>query len=240
MNGLAVVEPEIDLSFAANFLYMIHGEKPTKENEEIFDKILVMHAEHGFCASTFTARVVASTLAPVSCALSAAVGALYGPLHGGANEGVLKMLEEIGSPDKVETWLAQAMAEKRKIDGMGHRIYKVKDPRAILIQGLLRAIKKNEDTQNKVAILEKLEENFTNLVEKQGKKIYPNVDFYSGTLLHIMNIDPILFTTIFAIARTVGWSAHIAEQWNDNRIFRPITLDTGNRDITYIPLSERH
>lgn len=240
MNGLAVVEPEIDLSFAANFLYMIHGEKPTKENEEIFDKILVMHAEHGFCASTFTARVVASTLAPVSCALSAAVGALYGPLHGGANEGVLKMLEEIGSPDKVETWLAQAMAEKRKIDGMGHRIYKVKDPRAILIQGLLRAIKKNEDTQNKVAILEKLEENFTNLMEKQGKKIYPNVDFYSGTLLHIMNIDPILFTTIFAIARTVGWSAHIAEQWNDNRIFRPITLDTGNRDITYIPLSERH
>ncbi len=240
MNDLPVVEPEIDLSFASNFLYMLRGEKPTPEHEYIFDKILVLHAEHGFCASTFTARVVASTLAPVSCALSAAVGALYGPLHGGANEGVLKMLEEIGSVSNVETWLEKAIEEKRKIDGMGHRIYKIKDPRAIIIQRLLQSISKNEETQKKVAILEKLEEHFTAYTVKQGKKIYPNVDFYSGTLLYILKIDPILFTTIFAIARTVGWSAHIAEQWNDNRIFRPITLDTGNRDNAYVPLAERH
>lgn len=240
MNDLPLVDADIDLSVAANFLYMLKGERSIPEHEEIFDKVLILHAEHGFCASTFTARVVASTLAPVSSSLSAAVGALFGPLHGGANEGVLQNVQEIGKLERVESWVDEALKAKRKIDGMGHRIYKVKDPRALLIEELLRRIPKNAETEEKVAILGRLESYFTGLMEKEGKKLYPNVDFYSGTLLHLLHIEPILFTTIFAIARTVGWSAHIAEQWKDNRIYRPITWDLGPRDLAFVPLAERH
>lgn len=239
MNGLEVVDPDINLSYAGNFLYMIHGKPPTAEHTAIFDKVLILHAEHDFCASTFTARVVASTLAPVSCVLSAAVGALYGPLHGGANEGALKMVEEIGSPDNVAAYVGKAMAEKKKVDGMGHRVYKVKDPRAIIIQGILRDMTKEPHAETLFRTLERLEEHFVGLMVAKGKSIYPNVDFYSGTLLRILGLSPILYTCIFATSRVTGWSAHINEQWADNRIYRPLSHFVGELGRPYVPIADR-
>lgn len=239
MNGQEVVEPDIHLSYAGNFLYMIHGTKPSDEHTALFDKVLILHAEHDFCASTFTARVVSSTLAPVSCTLSAAVGALYGPLHGGANEGALKMVEEIGGPENVEAYVDAALAAKKKVDGMGHRVYKVKDPRAIVIQELLRGMTKDAHSERLFATLERLEGYFTGLMAAKNKPVHPNVDFYSGTMLRILGLNPILYTCIFAIARVTGWSAHINEQWSDNRIFRPLSRFVGELGRPYVPVADR-
>ena len=239
MNDEEIVEPDIGLGYAGNFLYMIRGKAPTPEHASIFDKVLILHAEHDFCASTFTARVVASTLAPVSCALSAAIGALYGPLHGGANEGALMMVEEIGGPENVDAFLERAMAEKKKVDGMGHRVYKVKDPRAIILQGILEGMEKDPRSERLYRTLVRLEERFVGIMAAKGKPIHPNVDFYSGTLLRILGLNPILYTCIFAIARVTGWAAHINEQWSDNRIFRPLSRFVGDVDRPYVKIADR-
>ncbi len=238
-NKQELIEPDKSLNFAGNFLYTLIGKKPSKDHEKIFNTILILHMEHGFNASTFTARVVASTLAPISCALSGATGSLYGPLHGGANEEVLKMLDEIGSPENVEKWIDTAIEQKRKISGMGHREYKVKDPRATVLQKSLHQFANDNRTKNRLAIAEKLESYFVKKMTEKGKKIYPNVDFYSGILLSSLGIPPILFTPIFALARVSGWSAHIREQWEDNRIFRPESVYIGEENKEYIPISER-
>jgi citrate synthase len=238
-EGKNYVPPRKDLSHGANFLYMMRGEEPDQEEGEIMDKCLVLHAEHGFNASTFTARVVASTLSTCYCSISAAIGSLYGSLHGGANEKVLNMVEEIGSADNVVPWLEQALSEKKKVMGMGHRVYRAKDPRSIVMEEFLQSLsEKKGDTRN-YDILKNLEQEFRKRMEEKGKPIYPNVDFFSGSVYTLLGIPKIMFTPIFAFARSAGWLSHILEQRRDNRIYRPRSLYVGEEGRTFVPMDER-
>ena len=221
-QGLELPPVRKDLSEAAHFLYLMNGEVPSKEAEQTLDVAYVLHAEHGFNASTFTARVVASTLSDMYSAMSAAIGALKGALHGGANEGVIHMLEEIGSVDKVDQWVADALAQKKKIMGIGHRVYKVLDPRAPHLQAM--AVKLTEQLGEPKWI--QMSERIATIMREQ-KGLNANVDFYSATVYHSLGIPTDLFTPIFAIARMSGWTAHVLEQWADNRLFRPLSEYVG-------------
>ena len=234
-HGLSLPPVRKDLSEAAHFLYLMTGEVPSKEAELTLDVAYVLHAEHGFNASTFTARVVASTLSDMYSAISAAIGALKGPLHGGANEGVIHMLEEIGSPDKVDGWVADALAQKKKIMGIGHRVYKVLDPRAPHLQAM--AVKLTEQLGEPKWI--QMSERIATIMREQ-KGLNANVDFYSATVYHSLNIPTDLFTPIFAIARMSGWTAHVLEQWSENRLFRPLSEYVGKPyGQTFVPIGER-
>lgn len=238
-EGGDVVEPDDSLSHGANFLYMLRGRKPEDYEGEIMDKCFLVHAEHEFNASTFTARVVASTISTCYSSISAAIGALRGPLHGGANEEVLKMLGEIGSPENVEDWVNKALAEKKKIMGMGHREYKAMDPRAVIMKKLLEEIslKKKDDKNLKMLLL--INEIVRKYMDAKGKPIYPNVDFFSGSVYSLLGIPAYLFTPVFAAARVPGWLAHVLEQRKDNRIFRPESLYRGQIDLKYVPMVSR-
>jgi len=238
-DGKPYVTPRMDLSYGANFLYMLRGEEPDPYEGEIMDKCLLLHAEHGFNASTFTARVVASTFSTCYCSISAAIGALYGFLHGGANESVLDMLEEIGSADNIDPWLDKALAEKRKVMGMGHRGYKAKDPRAKVIERYLRELSEKKGDSRLMDTLLKLEQGFRARMEEQGKSIYPNVDFFSGAVYSLLGIPKQLFTPIFAVGRAPGWLAHILEQRKDNRLYRPKSLFVGPEPRAYISIDQR-
>ncbi len=211
-----------DLSEAAHFLYLMNGEVPSKEAEQTLDVAYVLHAEHGFNASTFTARVVASTLSDMYSAISAAIGALKGPLHGGANEGVIHMLEEIGSPEKVDAWVADALAQKKKIMGIGHRVYKVLDPRAPHLRTMAIKLTEQLGEPKWIQMSERIAE-----IMREQKGLNANVDFYSATVYHSLGIPTDLFTPIFAIARMSGWTAHVLEQWSENRLFRPLSEYVG-------------
>ena len=238
-NGQEYVTPREDLSHGANFLYMLKGEEPDPYEGEVMDKCFTLHAEHGFNASTFTARVVASTYSTCFCSISAAIGALYGFLHGGANEPVLDMLEEIGSIDNVDAWLDKALGEKKKIMGMGHRVYKAKDPRSIVIEEILRELSERKGDSRLKDLLKVLETSFRARMEEKGKPIYPNVDFMSGAVYTLLGIPKYLYTPIFAAARVSGWLAHILEQRKDNRLFRPKSLYVGPEPREYVPIAER-
>ena len=211
-----------DLSEAAHFLYLMNGEVPTKEAEETLDVAYVLHAEHGFNASTFTCRVVASTLSDMYSAISAGIGALKGPLHGGANEGVIHMLEEIGSTDKVDAWVDAALAEKRKIMGIGHRVYKVLDPRAPHLKTMAEKLTAQLGEPKWIQMSDRIA-----TIMKERKGLNANVDFYSATVYYSLGIPTDLFTPIFAIARMSGWTAHVLEQLADNRLFRPLSEYVG-------------
>jgi 2-methylcitrate synthase len=211
-----------DLSEAAHFLYLMNGEVPTKEAEETLDLAYVLHAEHGFNASTFTCRVVASTLSDMYSAISAGIGALKGPLHGGANEGVIHMLEEIGSTDKVDAWLEEALAQKKKIMGIGHRVYKVLDPRAPHLKRMAEKLTAQLGEPKWIQMSDRIA-----TVMKERKGLNANVDFYSATVYYSLGIPTDLFTPIFAIARMSGWTAHVLEQLADNRLFRPLSQYVG-------------
>ncbi len=211
-NGLEIIDPDSSLSHAANFLYMMSGEKPDIEVEKIFDVCLILHADHTFNASTFTARQVASTRAHMYSAASAAIGALSGELHGGANTEVMKMLLEIGEVDKVELWIKEKLVQGEKIMGMGHAVYKTYDPRAQVLKELSRklAVKSNEQWFD---ITEKIETSTISEMKLQkGKDIYPNVDLYSASIYYMLKIPVDLNTPIFAISRVAGWAAHIIEE----------------------------
>jgi len=211
-NGLEPVEPDSSLSHAANFLYMMFGEKPDEEVEKIFDVCLILHADHTFNASTFTARQVASTRAHMYSASSAAIGALSGELHGGANTEVMKMLLEIAEVDKVEGWIKGKMEAKDKIMGMGHAVYKTYDPRAQVLKELSRKLaEKTKDPW--FDITEKIETTtISEMKSQKDRDIYPNVDLYSASLYYMLKIPMDLNTPIFAISRVVGWAAHIIEE----------------------------
>ena len=233
------VRPRTDLSYAANFLCMFHNwVEPEPLLARIMDVCFVLHAEHTINASTFAAMVTGSTLAMPSYVISAAIGTLAGPLHGGANERVVEMLREIGKPENARAWLENKLAAKETIWGMGHREYKVKDPRATLLQKLLMELA--ESRGNLSPMFETalaLEEACEATLAPRG--IYPNVDFYSGILYLEMGIPPDQFTSIFAISRTAGWLAHWREQVSENRIFRPTQVYTGEATKDYIPINER-
>lgn len=231
------IQPRDDLNYAENFLYMLTEKVPDKVTSEILDTCLILHAEHTMNASTFSGLVTASTLADPYTVVSSAVGTLKGPLHGGANERVLSMLTEIGTVDKVRPFIEAKVKAKEKIMGLGHREYKVKDPRAIILQ---RLSKRLFEHLGKSPLYEVAVE-----VEKVGeehlasKGVYANVDFYSGILYQKMGIEPDFFTPIFAMARVVGWLAHWIEQVKDNHIFRPTEIYEGAHDQDYLPISKR-
>jgi citrate synthase len=238
-QGKSYIEPRTDLSQGANFLYMLRGQEPSPDEGRIFDTCLVLHAEHGFNASTFTARVVASTYSTCYCSISAAIGALAGFLHGGANERVMDMVDDIGSVDKVDAWLDKTLAEHGKVMGMGHRVYKAMDPRAIVMEGMLQQLSKQKGDSSLYEFLKAVERGFRARMEERGKPIYPNVDFFSGAVYSLLGIPRDLFTPIFAASRSAGWLAHILEQRKDNRLFRPKCLYVGPEPRPYLPVQDR-
>ena len=211
-NGFEIVDPDSSLSHAANFLYMMSGEKPAPEVEKVFDVCLILHADHTFNASTFTARQVASTRAHMYSASSAAIGALSGELHGGANTEVMKMLLEIGEIEKVQPWIKEKMSKGERIMGMGHAVYKTYDPRAQVLKELSRKLA--EQTKEPwFDLTEKIETTTISEMKLQkGRDIYPNVDLYSASIYYMLKIPVDLNTPIFAISRVVGWAAHIIEE----------------------------
>ncbi len=236
-KGQDPIQPRDDLAYSANFLYMLTEREPDPLAARIFDACLILHAEHSLNASTFSARVTASTLTDPYAVVASAVGTLAGPLHGGANEDVLAMLDQIGSVDQVESWLERAIAEKQKIMGFGHREYRVKDPRAVILQGLAVELfqRFGHDAMYDVAV--RLEEVAAQRLGPKG--IFPNVDFYSGLVYRKLGIPRDLFTPIFAIARTAGWLAHWKEQLGANRIYRPSQIFTGSPQREWLPLECR-
>ncbi len=211
-NGLEIVDPDASLSHAANFLYMMSGEKPDPEVEKIFDVCLILHADHTFNASTFTARQVASTRAHMYSAASAAIGALSGELHGGANTEVMKMLLEISDIDKVEPWIKEKLSKGDKVMGMGHAVYKTYDPRAQVLKELSRKLAAKSQ-EKWFDMTEKIETaTISEMKSQKGKDIYPNVDLYSASIYYMLKIPVDLNTPIFAISRVAGWAAHIIEE----------------------------
>jgi citrate synthase len=235
--GDRAIMPRDDLDHAANFYYMLFEKEPSPAVRKVLDACLILHAEHTMNASTFSARVTGSTLADPYTVISSAIGTLTGPLHGGANEEALDMLDEIGSVENARPWLEDAVARKKKIMGFGHRVYKVKDPRATVLQELAEHVFAETSRPKRYEIAVETERAAAGLLGAKG--IYPNVDFYSGIVYDTLGIPRDLFTPIFAIARVVGWLAHWLEQLKNNRIFRPEQIYVGKTDVAYVPLEKR-
>ena len=233
-EGKEPVKPNSDLSYAANFLYMLKGELPSDTEVEAFNKALILHADHELNASAFTARCAVSSLSDMYSGIVAAIGSLKGPLHGGANEQVMKMLSEVKSLDEVDNYLDKKLANKEKIMGFGHRVYKEGDPRAKYLKEMSRKITSetghNELYEISLAIEKRMHDE---------KGLIPNVDFFSATVYHSMEIPHDIFTPIFAVSRTAGWTAHILEQYRDNRIIRPRAKYVGETNRKYVAVEER-
>lgn len=214
--GKEPLAPKEGLSIAANFLYMLNGEEPTEVAANTLDTALILHAEHGLNASTFAARVTASTLSDVYSAITTAIGTLKGPLHGGANEAVMRMLLEIGSLDKTDEYVRDRLARKEKIMGIGHAVYKNGDPRVKHLKNFSKALNEEKGTPHWVQISERIEQ-----IMREEKGLHPNVDFYSASAYYAMGIPMELYTPIFAISRMAGWSANLIEQYSKNKLIRP-------------------
>jgi len=234
-KGLEPIPPLEDGSMAHNFLYMLNGEEPGEAAERTFDVCLVLHADHGLNASTFTNRVIGSTMSDMYSAIPGAVGALKGPLHGGANREVMRMLLEIdeqgADPAK---YVREKLAAGERVMGFGHRVYRTMDPRAAILRDMVQELSEKEGAMKwyeySMAILETM---------RDEKGIDPNVDFFSASTYYQLGIDPDLFTPIFALSRTAGWTAHLFEQWADNRLIRPRAEYVGKRDRTFVPIDQR-
>ena len=234
-QGKSLLPVRDDLTEAEHFLYLMCGEPQPKEASDALDVAFVLHADHGTNASTFSARVTISTLSDMYSAITSAIGTLKGPLHGGANEGVIQMLEEIGSEDKVDAYIEEKLAEKKKIMGIGHRVYKTLDPRAPHLRAM--AIKLSEKLGDPKWI--RMSQRIAELM-KQKKNLNANVDFYSATVYYSLGIPTDLFTPVFAIARCSGWCAHVLEQLEDNRLFRPLSEYVGEpAGKKVVPIDER-
>jgi len=233
-RGLDPVEPLPDENIATNFLYMLKGEKPSEYDAHVFDVCLVLHADHELNASTFTARVVAGTLANIYASVTAAIGALSGPLHGGANTNVMKTLLEIGDIKNLESFIKQALVAKRKIMGFGHAVYRTEDPRATHLRQFSKEMGERAGDTKWYEMSRKLEE-----VMMREKGLYPNVDFFSASTYYVMGIPLDLYTPIFAISRITGWTAHILEQYADNKLIRPRAEYVGPRNLRYVAIDKR-
>lgn len=236
-HGDDPIRPRDDLGHVENFLYMLRDDDPDPEDVKLLQTALILHMDHTMNASTFTARVVGSTLADPYSVVSSAVGALMGPLHGGANERVLQLLDRIGSPEAVESEVRKMLDAGEKIMGFGHRVYHVKDPRAVILQKLAEERYAVRGMNPHYPIALELERVLTERLGDRG--IYPNVDFYSGCVYESLGIQKDLFTPLFAIARVAGWLAHWLEQLEDNKIFRPTQIYTGSHDVHYVPIEAR-
>ena len=236
-KGHDPIQPRDDLSYSSNFLYMLTEKEQDPLAAKVFDKCLILHAEHSLNASTFSARVTASTLTDPYAVIASAVGTLAGPLHGGANEDVIAMLEEIKTSENAASFIQNSISRKIKIMGFGHREYKVKDPRAIILQNLAEELFDRFGKDEMYEIAKKLEEEAIPSLGPRG--IFPNVDYYSGLVYRKLGIPRDLFTPIFAISRVAGWLAHWREQLGANRIFRPSQIYTGCKPRTWLPLEKR-
>lgn len=238
-KGNEPVTPDPDLSHAANFYYMLHNEAPSDVEEDAVNTALILYAEHGMNASTFAAVTTASTLANMYSCITSGIGALQGPLHGGATETVVNMLDDIGSTENVEDWVDAKIEAHEVIPGFGHRVYKAVDPRCAQFADTYTDLSAEEGESERLALIEHLREY---VVETKGlgeKGIYPNGDLYSGTVYNALGIDADLYTCMFTMARVAGWTAHVLEQWEDNRILRPRVEYTGDLDREWTPLEER-
>lgn len=233
-RGEEPIPPDPELSTAANFMYMLTGNRPDAYTERVMDASLILYAEHGFNASTFACRVTVSTLSDIYSGIISGIGTLKGPLHGGANEEAMKMLLEIGSPANAEPWLRQAFAEKRKIMGFGHREYKHGDPRARILSKMAHELGERVGNTTWGHIADHLEK-----VMLEEKGIYPNVDFHTAFMYYLLHIPIVLYTPLFVIARVAGWSAHAIEQLDNNRLIRPKVIYEGERNVPFIPLEQR-
>lgn len=233
-KGLDPIKPKPELDIATNFLYMLNGEMPDEFDAHVLDVALILQADHELNASTFTARVVAGTLADMYSCVTAALGALSGPLHGGANTAVMKLLIEIGSVDKVESFVKDALARKKKIMGFGHAVYRTEDPRATHLRRFSKEMGERKGDTKWYDMTAKIEE-----VMKREKGLLPNVDAYSASTYYSMGIPLDLYTPIFAISRISGWTAHILEQYADNKLIRPRAEYVGPRNVPYVPIDQR-
>ncbi|MGN8645772.1 citrate synthase [Gracilibacillus sp. HCP3S3_G5_1] len=233
-DGKDVVQPKKGLSYAANFLYMLNGEEPSDLETEAINKALVLHADHELNASTFTSRVCVATLSDIYSGITAAIGALKGPLHGGANERVMEMLLEIGEVDNAIPYVKEKMANKEKIMGMGHRVYKTGDPRAKHLKKMSKELTERQGMAKWYEMSVKIEEYI-----KSEKGLPANVDFYSASVYHSLGIKHDLYTPIFAMSRFSGWIAHILEQYENNRLIRPRAEYVGPQKQTYVDVNQR-
>jgi citrate synthase len=233
-NGLWPVTPSRELNHAANFLYMLSGEVPKPEVAKVLDTALILHADHGLNASTFAARITASTLSNLHSSVVSAIGTLKGPLHGGANELVMKMLLEIGSVDRVDAYMRGALASGKKVMGFGHRVYKADDPRAFWLQKLSKQVGDSMGKHRWYEMSERIR-----AIVQEHKALPVNVDFYSASLYYGIGIPIDIFTPLFAISRVAGWAAHVYEQFSDNRLIRPESEYVGPMNVPYVPIADR-
>ena len=234
IKGQDLVEPKPGKSLAFNFLRCLNGEDPDEETEKGFDKCLILHADHEFNASTFTTRVISATLSDIHSAIVGGIGALKGPLHGGANTAVAKMLLEIKDPAKGKEWVKNALENKVKIMGFGHRMYRTEDPRATHLRKMSEQLCAKTGRPEMYELSKNIEEAMMEI-----KNINPNVDFYSASVYYCMGIDPEMYTPIFALSRTVGWLSHILEQQANNRLIRPVAEWVGGENVSYVPIGDR-
>ncbi len=233
-RGLEVLAPDPSLTVAGDFLRMWSGAAPDPLAEKVLDVCLILHADHGMNASTFTARVIASTLSDMHSAVVGAIGALKGPLHGGANEAVMEMLKQIGSVDRAEEWVRDALTQKKRVMGFGHRVYKVYDPRATVLKRFSRELGERAGDTQWYEMSEKVEK-----VVLEVKKLNPNVDFYSASTYHVLGLESFIFTPVFALSRMAGWTAHIMEQYDGNRLMRPESEYVGPPSAQYRGVEQR-
>jgi citrate synthase len=233
-RGREPLKPDADGSHAENFLRMLFGSEPEPLFIRAMDLALILHADHELNASTFAARVTAATLADMYSAVVSAIGALAGPLHGGANEQVMKMLQKIGEPSRVDAYVSEKLAAHQKISGFGHRVYKTEDPRATHLRQMSKQLGEHIGNLRWYEISRRLEE-----VVMQQKHLYANVDFYSASCYFTMGIPIDMFTPVFAVSRTAGWAAHVLEQYADNRLIRPRAEYLGEKDVAYVPIERR-
>ncbi len=238
-QGKLPIDPDPELSHAANFLYMMTGRRPTPQEERVMDVALILHADHGMNASTFAALVVASTLSDVYFSVGSGVAALNGPLHGGANQQVLYMLEEVLDHGDVKDWVDRTLSNGGRVTGFGHRVYKAYDPRARVLGPLAaHLVRGNREMEPLFKVARQLEKEVVSRLGRD-KKIFPNVDFYSGLVYGSLGIDPEMFTPIFAVSRVAGWTARVLEYLQNNRIFRPRARYIGEFGKRYVPLDAR-
>jgi citrate synthase len=234
-RGMEPIDPRLDLSHSANFLYLVSGKAPGTDDERIFDAALTLHADHGFNASTFSARVTCATESDIYAGITAAIGTLAGRLHGGANTAVMRMLEEIGEVKDAVPFVEKVLARpKGRVMGFGHRVYKVEDPRATVLRRMAKDLTAKTGKTKWFEMSRAIEDYM-----KEKKGIYVNVDFFSASVYGSMGLDPEIYTPIFAVSRTAGWLAHIMEQHADNRLIRPKSNYIGHKDRAFTPITQR-
>lgn len=233
-TGAAPLQPRADLSHAGNYLYLLQGTSPDPEVARALDVVFILHADHEFNASTFSARVTAATLSDLYSAITSAIGTLKGPLHGGANEEVMRLLERIGAVERVEPMVMEMLSAQKKIPGFGHRVYRTEDPRARFLRPMSQRLGERSGDPRWYQLTRKLEE-----VTTTQRRIFANVDLYSSSVYRYMGIAMDLYTATFAVSRITGWAAHVLEQYDDNRLIRPMSEYTGPVDRTYVPADRR-